>query len=101
MSPKAPSLILDKWFRGFTSLCWAYEPTQLVGRVMGSAHTPKCLHTGRNPVSCLKTRKFSDLAVYKTPKIEFSPAVDFPKNLQKPPESLHFSVYKNEAASPL
>ena len=52
MSPKAPPLILDKWFRGSNSLLLADEPTQFFDRIMGSAHTHKCLHTGRNPVFC-------------------------------------------------
>ncbi len=54
MSAKAPSLILDKWFRWSNSLLLADEPTQFFDRVMGSAHTHKCLHTGRNPVCCRK-----------------------------------------------
>lgn len=55
MSPEAPLVILEKWFREFTLLGRLDEPTQFFVRVMGSAHTHKCPHTGRNPVFCGKT----------------------------------------------
>ena len=54
MSPKAPPKILEKWFRGFTPRLRGDESTQSFSGIMGSAHTPKCLHTGRNPVFCGK-----------------------------------------------
>jgi len=61
MSAKSPSVIQVKWFRGFTSLLREDDPTQSIGRVMGSAHTHKCLHTGRNPVFCRMINKFNQL----------------------------------------
>lgn len=61
MSPKATPIILEKWFRGLTSLRREDEFTQYIGGVMGSAHTHECLHTGRNPVFCRIINKFNHL----------------------------------------
>ncbi len=74
MSPKPPPLILDKWFRGFALLGRRDELTQFFGRVMGYAHTHKCLHTGRNPVFCRKTNHSGQLDCFFGEAFEMSGA---------------------------
>lgn len=78
MSPKPPSLILEKWFRGLTSLRREDEPTQSIGGVMGSAHPHKCLHTGRNPVFCGKPNNPANFDCFSGEAIQISGASSGP-----------------------
>jgi hypothetical protein len=74
MSLSTSFVILEKWFRGFTPLRLRDEPTQFFGRAMGSAHTHKCLHTGRNPVFCGKINNPADLECFFEEALEMSGA---------------------------
>lgn len=74
MSLRASSVILEKWFRWFNSPWRGDEPTQFFGRVMGSAHPHKCLHTGRNPVFCRKTNHPAKLECFFGEALEMSGA---------------------------
>jgi len=94
MSAKSPSVIQVKWFRGFTSLLREDDPTQSIGRVMGSAHTHKCPHTRRNRVCCHKNNNPKTLSVYRFLEIVVSPAGNFIKKVCNFLKLLGFSVYK-------
>lgn len=74
MSLSAFSVILEKWFRGFIPRFRGDEPTQFCDRIMGSAHTHKCLHTGRNPVFCRKTNHPAKLECFFGEALEMSGA---------------------------
>jgi hypothetical protein len=74
MSPKLPPIILEKWFRGLTPRCRGDELTQSISEVMGSAHTHKCLHTGRNPVCCGKPNSPANFDCFSGEAIRISGA---------------------------
>jgi hypothetical protein len=74
MSLSTSFVILEKWFRGFTPLRLRDEPTQFFGRAMGSAHTHKCLHTGRNPVFCGKPNSPANFDCFSGEAIRISGA---------------------------
>jgi hypothetical protein len=99
MSPKAPPIIFQNWFRGFISLRREVEPTQFIGRVMGSAHTQKCLHTRRNRVCCHKNNNPRKLPVYRSPKTTTSPVGSFNQNLYNIMKILAFFVYRLRGVS--